>query len=130
MRPRLLIDTHVLVRWLVESRRLPREQLRALEQAVQRHEPVAFSAMTLIEIAVLAGGEKIALRRPVDEFFSEIQTNPVFELLPITYEIAAEAGSLLALRDPADRAIVATARIHNLQLVTSASASLIPSLWL
>jgi PIN domain nuclease of toxin-antitoxin system len=40
-------------------------------------------------------------------------------VLPLTYEVALEVASLAALRDPADRAIAATARVHRLRLVTS-----------
>lgn len=44
----------------------------------------------------------------------------MFQLLPITFEIAAEVAALGdSLRDPADRAIVATARVHHLRLLTS-----------
>ena len=40
--------------------------------------------------------------------------------LPLTFEIAIEAAQLgAALRDPADQAIVATARVHRLRLLTS-----------
>jgi len=42
-----------------------------------------------------------------------------FLVLPLSYEVAAEAALLGNLRDPADRAIVATARVHRLSLVTS-----------
>jgi len=50
--------------------------------------------------------------------FEDLQS-PVFQILPLTYEVAAEVVSLGVLRDPADRAIVATARVHRLRLVTS-----------
>jgi PIN domain nuclease of toxin-antitoxin system len=68
----LLLDTHVLIRWLFEIRKLSRPQLRALQSAVRRGEPVAL-----------------------------------------------DVASLGVLRDPADRAIAATARVHRLRLVTS-----------
>jgi PIN domain nuclease of toxin-antitoxin system len=116
--PRLLLDTHVVVRWLIEGDRLSRDQIRALEGAVQRAEPVALSAISLLEIAVLTNEGK--LRLPLNDFFDELQANPLFRLLPLTYEIASEVASLgRGLRDPADRAIVATARVHRLHLVTS-----------
>jgi PIN domain nuclease of toxin-antitoxin system len=37
----------------------------------------------------------------------------------LTYEVALDVASLGVLRDPADRAIAATARVHGLRLVTS-----------
>ncbi len=118
MVPRLLLDTHVLVRWLLERKRLSREQVQVLESAVRRGEPVALSAVSLIEIATLVSHEK--LRLPLDEFFDDLQSNPLLRVLPITFEIASEVASLgRSLRDPADRVIVATARVHRLRLVTS-----------
>ena len=56
MKPRLLLDTYVVVRWLVEPKRLSRDQARLLSHAVQLQEQVALSAMTLVEFAILLGG--------------------------------------------------------------------------
>ena len=118
MLPRFLVDTHVAVRWLMEASRLSREQLRLMEQAVRRAEPVGLSAMSLLEIAMLTSQGR--LRPRADEFFEELQANPLFRIFPLSYEIASEVASLgAALRDPADRAIVATARVHRLRLLTS-----------
>jgi PIN domain nuclease of toxin-antitoxin system len=117
--PRLLLDTHVLIRWLSETRKLSRSQLRALESAVRRGEPVALSAISLLEIAVLASGERPALKVSLDEFFQSLNSNPAFRILPLTYEVALDAAALSVLRDPADRAIAGTARVHRLRLVTS-----------
>lgn len=119
MLPRLLLDTHIVVRWLTQAKRLSREQARALEAAVGRAEPLALSAVTLLEIAVLASQGKLELKMTIDEFFDHLQLGGVFQILPLTYEVAAEVASLGILRDPADRAIVATARVHRLRLVTS-----------
>jgi PIN domain nuclease of toxin-antitoxin system len=119
MLPRLLLDTHVLRRWFGDARRLSREQARVLQSATRRGEPVALSAFTLLEIAVLHAGGKIQLQSPLEDFFSDLQSQALLRVLPIDFEIAAEVASLGSLRDPADRAIVATARVHRLRLVTS-----------
>lgn len=120
MAPRFLLDTHVVVRWLADPKKLPKEQRRFLEAAVRRTEPVALSAITLLEIAVLLGDRKHGVKAIPDELFGELQASPVFRIIPLTFEIASEIASLGdVLKDPADRAIVATARIHRLRLVTS-----------
>jgi PIN domain nuclease of toxin-antitoxin system len=80
----LLLDTHVLLRWLFDSRKLSRTQLRVLESAARRGEPVALSAITLLEIAVLGSGEKPTLQAPLDELFRDLNSNPVFRILPLT----------------------------------------------
>jgi PIN domain nuclease of toxin-antitoxin system len=113
------LDTHILIRWLFETRKLSRPQLRALESAVRRGEPVALSAISLLEIAVLASEERLALKVSLDEFFRDLNSNPTFRILPLTSEVALDVASLGVLRDPADRAIAATARVHRLRLVTS-----------
>jgi PIN domain nuclease of toxin-antitoxin system len=119
MLPRLLLDTHVLLQWFGDARRLSREQARVLQSATRRGEPVALSAFTLLEIAVLHAGGKIQLQSPLEDFFSDLQSQALLRVLPVDFEIAVEVASLGSLRDPADRAIVATARVHRLRLVTS-----------
>ena len=118
MLPRFLLDTHVVVRWLMESKKLSREQTRSLMEAIRRGEPLALSAVTLVDLAVLTSEGR--LRISLDDIFDELRANPLFRVFPLTYEIASEVASLgRVLRDPADRAIVATARVHRLRLVTS-----------
>ncbi len=116
-----MLDTHVLVWWLFELRKLSREQSQALEAAVRRREPLAFSAVTLTEIAMAVSEGKLGLKAPLREFFADVAGNPVFQLLPLTYEIASDVALLAVLKDPADRVIAATARVHRLDLVTSDS---------
>jgi len=113
------LDTHILIQWLFRSRKLSRDQLKTIEAAAHRGEPVALSAMSLLEIAVLMSAEKLAITGSLEELFQDLNSNPLFRVLPLSYEVALDAASLSALRDPADRAIVATARVHRLRLVTS-----------
>jgi PIN domain nuclease of toxin-antitoxin system len=130
--PRLLLDTHIVVRWLNSPKKLTRTQLRALDLAVRKRERLAFSAMSLLEIAILERERKILMGTSLDRFFADIQHNPDFEVLPMTFEITLDAAHLGILRDPMDRAIAATARIHSLTLVTSdqriCDSSLVPVL--
>ena len=118
--PRFLLDTHIVVRWLTAPGKLSREQARVLRDAVRRREPVAVSAITLIEIAILFGKGSARGNTPIGELLGELETNPAFQIVPLTVDVAAEAAALGGrLRDPADRAIVATARVCRLRLVTS-----------
>ena len=118
MLPRLLLDTHIIVRWLTNPGKLSREQTRVLEAAVRRMEPLALCAVSLLEIAVLASSGKLTLKTALEDLFEDLETAQ-FRILPLTCAVAAESASLGALRDPADRAIVATARVERLRLVTS-----------
>jgi PIN domain nuclease of toxin-antitoxin system len=116
----LLLDTHIVVRWLASPKRLSRDQARALREAVRRHEPVGVSSISLLEIAVLVGEGAARTGVPLRELLEELEESPAFEIVHLTPAIAAEVSAIgSALRDPADRGIVATARVNKLTLVTS-----------
>ena len=120
MTPRFLLDTHVIVWWLSNVRKLSREQARVLGESVRRREPVAVSGMSLLEIAVFFDRGRPRRGLSVAEVLGEIGSNPIFQVLPLTIEVANEVLALgPSLRDPGDRAIVATARVNRLQLITS-----------
>ena len=117
MTVRFLLDTQIVVRWLAQPNRLSREQMRVLTQAAQNEEPLAVSTISLLEIAVLA--DAVNRRVPVRQLLLDLE-DPRFRFLPITLQIADEIAAIGDnLRDPADRAIVSTARVHGLRLVTS-----------
>ena len=120
MNPRYLLDTHILVRWLFEPRRLTREQARLLRDADHRREQLAISAVSLIEIAMVFGQGARRSDVAASTIFDALATNPSARLMPITLEIAAEIAALgNSLPDLMDRAIVATARVERLILVTA-----------
>ncbi|MDQ2841938.1 MAG: type II toxin-antitoxin system VapC family toxin [Acidobacteriota bacterium] len=120
MNPRFLLDTHIFVHWLATPGKLSREQARVLREAVLRREPVAISAISLVEMAVLFGEGSTRSAIPVDELFNEIESNPALQIVPLTVDVASEVAAVSgSLRDPADRVIVCTARVRKLRLVTS-----------
>jgi PIN domain nuclease of toxin-antitoxin system len=119
LNPRLLLDTHIVIRWLSDPKKLSREQRRVLDGAVRCGECVGVSAISLHEIALLAQGLK-RIGAGLDELFHEMDTNPAFRIIPFTTSVAREVAAMGdALRDPSDRAIVATARVHRLTLLTA-----------
>jgi PIN domain nuclease of toxin-antitoxin system len=119
LNPRLLLDTHIVVRWLSDPRKLSREQSRVLDDSIQRGQCVGVSAITFLEIAMLGEGRK-PIAAGLNDLLHQLDTNPAFRIIPLTSDIAQEVSALGgSLRDPADRVIVATARIHRLRLLTS-----------
>lgn len=119
MSPHFLLDTHILLRWLFESRKLSQEQLRCLERLARTEGPVGLSAMSLLEIAMLSDSGHLELSCSTRDLLLDLEANPLIHMLPLSPEIALDAGALRGLRDPADRVIVATARVHGMQLLTS-----------
>jgi len=71
-------------------------------------------------VAVLFGRGSLHSKLPADQLLSELESHPVFQIVPLGFDVAAEVAALgPSMRDPSDRAIVATARVRNLRLFTS-----------
>jgi len=117
----ILLDTHILVWWRLDSKLLSRSQARKLQDLENRQEPVAISAITLWEIATLSARGRIEISEPPEVWLGEIEGHPLIEVLPLTARIAAESVRLGPdfHNDPADQLIVATARLHGLPLMTA-----------
>ena len=120
MSPRLLADTHIAIWWLTKPKKLSRVQERTVDEAVHRGEPIAISAITLTEIAIAFGYDQPRTVIKASEILNGLDSSPDFQILPITVAVANEVAAVgSALRDPADRIIVCTARVHRLRLITS-----------
>lgn len=115
-----LVDTHVLVWWLTEDRRLRREHARILERSERSAVPVGLSAITLWEIAKLVERGRIELDQSIDEALGQVESSASFAVLPITARIAIESTRLGARfpADPVDQVIASTARCLGLTLLT------------
>jgi PIN domain nuclease of toxin-antitoxin system len=128
-----LLDTHILLWWLGENSRLSPEQRGALEKANEEN-PLLVSDITLWEIATLASLGRIKLHLPLREWLEQAAAPPLVRLLPITPAVAAEVAALPDSfhRDPADRILVATARVFGATLITRDSqiveSGLVPTL--
>ncbi|HEY5240557.1 MAG TPA: type II toxin-antitoxin system VapC family toxin [Polyangiaceae bacterium] len=117
-----LLDTHALVWWVDGSKKLAREQSRATERAASTG-ALFLSEISFWEIAVLVEAGKLTFREPLDEWLERAAAAPAVQRIGITPTIAREVASLSTTRnwDPADRIIVATARVLGARLVTSDS---------
>jgi PIN domain nuclease of toxin-antitoxin system len=91
-----------------------------LDRAVASGGRLAVSSVTLIEIATLFGRGSRRSSLSAENILGIIEFADVLDILPINVRIAREVAVMGdSLKDPADRVIVATARIHGLRLVTS-----------
>ncbi len=116
---RLLLDTHVLLWTIAESRRLP-AAARAL--IGEPDNELTFSAASLWEVAIKAGRGRDDFRIDVSSLRRSLFDNEYAEL-PMTGAHAVALGSLPPLhRDPFDRMLVAQAIVEGLTLVTSDSS--------
>lgn len=117
---RLLADTHTLVYWCSDPDRLSAEQRRAL-RTVRPDNPMIVADISLWEIAALTAGGRLRLDLPLREWINRAVAPPLVRLAEITATIAHEVASLDTWenRDPADRLIVATARVYGARVVTN-----------
>lgn len=96
---------------------MSRRQASIIEEA----EEIGVSVMSVWEVSTKSAKGKLDLDRPLDDWLSSALANSKIRLLPVTYEVALESSRLPGPfhRDPADQMIVATARLLNVELVTS-----------
>lgn len=96
-----------------------------MRECIRQHEPdgVGVSTISCWEIAQLTASSRLDLTVPVADWFAAALGYPGVQLLELTPEIAIEANYLPSTfhRDPADRIIVATARIMGCELLTADS---------
>ncbi len=105
---------------MLEPYRLSKEQARLLSRAAPSRERLAVSAVTLVEIATVFGRGSKRSPVPAEVLLDSLESTEELDILPINLEIAREVAAMGdSLKDPSDRVIVATARIHRLRLVTS-----------
>ncbi len=110
-----LLDTHVWLWGINEPERLPTSVRTELEMA---SEPPRLSPISLWEVILLAERGRITLS-PNPRTWLREAARTVREV-PLTFEVAAASRQLrLDHEDPADRFIVATAKVFGLRLVTA-----------
>ncbi|KFL27166.1 twitching motility protein PilT [Devosia sp. 17-2-E-8] len=120
MKTRLLLDTCAVI-WMAGGESLGAEATIAIDEAFTRGESLRVSAITAWELGLLSRRGRLPLTQPPHLLYQELIASDGIE------EVAASSGVLLDSsflpeglhNDPADRIIIATARAHDLTIVTS-----------
>ena len=113
-------DTHPLVFWSSNRRRrLGNRARRILQQTEQGKHSIIVPIVVLEEINRLVERKIVRLEVPFRRWAEELERSPNFQVQAYTLEVLLESVSLAAIRDPADRAIVATARQLRCPLITA-----------
>jgi len=114
----ILLDTHVWW-WAISE---PEKLSSVAEETINKSpsDQRFIAAISLWEFAMMVKKKRIILNMSPKDWFTHAIDNVGTKVIPLSGEIALESCNLSGNfhKDPADRIIVATARIHNVLLVT------------
>jgi PIN domain nuclease of toxin-antitoxin system len=114
-----LLDTHILIHWIAGSIPLHKAHRRIIDAASDEN-PMWVSDITLWEVAALRNLGRVEFDLPLRDWLERATAPPLVRRLAITPAVAAEVAALPDTfhRDPADRIIVATARVTGATILT------------
>jgi PIN domain nuclease of toxin-antitoxin system len=115
----ILLDTHAWIWLAAGDEKLPAATRRTLEK-YEASGQLFVAAITLLEIANMSRRGRVILPLPLEEWLTRALSEASIGLIALSPRIAAETALLPEEfhGDPADRLIVATARVENLTLCT------------
>lgn len=113
----MLIDTHILLWFQSEPERLTRAEQQMITRAKEEAD-LFLSVISFWEIAMLSSSRRIILSNPFEQWKKE--TLESVKVINIDADIAIESIHLphCEHKDPADRFIIATARVLDIPLMT------------
>ena len=119
MSKRILVDTHIWIWHLNGDLTLSTNISKIIDTSALENE-LYICAISVWEIAMLVSKNKMTLNTSCQAWVDKSLSLPGVSLIPLTPEIAIESCYLPGnfYGDPADRMIVASARIENLSLIT------------
>jgi PIN domain nuclease of toxin-antitoxin system len=115
----VLLDTHALI-WLAEGLDDLSASSRELLDAAARSEGLAVSAISFWEVAMLESRRRVSLSQPLQQWREAILAPPQIQEVELDGAVAIESVGLPGdlHDDPADRFLIATARIRGWTLAT------------
>jgi PIN domain nuclease of toxin-antitoxin system len=115
----LLLDTHIWLWVVAGSTELSTPARQAIDKAAAKG-ALRIAAISLWEIALLASRGRIVLGKSISLWLDEALAEPGPAIEPLNQQVAIESYALPEVfhPDPADRMIVATARVTGAVLMT------------
>jgi PIN domain nuclease of toxin-antitoxin system len=113
----LLLDTHIWI-WNHLAPQKISSQVNAMLAATEND--LWLSPVSVWELIVLVEKKRLELEKDLHEWVQQSKRELMLQEAPLSWEVADELRyTLLRQRDPADRFLVATARVYDLTLVTA-----------
>ncbi len=116
---KVVLDTHVFI-WLIQgSKELSLDSRKLIDSFANDHS-IYVSAISLWEISMLEKAGRIVLHEPCLQWLKQAIEASGVNIANLTPDIAVESSNLPGdfHSDPADKIIVATARILQAKLIT------------
>ena len=116
---KVILDTHIWVWWLLPGSPLPDRERMALDR-IATDNGILLPAICLWEAQMLHRKKRIELPVPFPTWLRRATAADMLKVLPLNADTVVAVDDLPAAfhGDPADRMIVATARVHDLLLAT------------
>jgi PIN domain nuclease of toxin-antitoxin system len=112
----MILDTCALLWLAIGDKKLSRSALKDINEA----SAIYVSAISGFEIAIKVARGKLKLPNPPQEWFEKIVEHHGLAILPLELNVCIAAAQLPPLHDdPCDRFIIATAKLHDLTVVTA-----------
>ena len=114
---KVLLDTHVWLRWITEPEGLPAKAASILER---RENEVLFSVASSWEIAIKYARGKLPLPEPPERFVPPRLMRDGIATLHIEHRHALHVASLPPHHhDPFDRILIAQAQLEGIPIITA-----------
>jgi len=113
----ILLDTHALVWWTLFPDNLSKKAKKICNEI--ENNTAYISSISIWEIGIKIKNKKMDIGMSISDYVSKLYLMNTVEIIPVDEKIWME--SLLLEwnnRDPADRVIVATAKLNNLPLLS------------
>ena len=114
---KLLLDTHIWLWSVLEPERLSRRVAKEIRDSSNE---LWLSPISIWQLMVLWQKGRMVPREDIEAWVPAALRSLPLQEAPVTYEVARETGRLrVKHRDPADRFLLATAKVFELTLVTA-----------
>lgn len=117
----LVLDTHIVIWWTSGDSALSDNAKSRIEAAIESNEQVLVSSITAWEVSMLVSKGRLNLVMDIDTWIKTVSEIEGVSFVPVDNKVAIESTRLPSEfhKDPADRMIVALARVLSATLVTA-----------
>ena len=117
----ITLDTHILIWWLGDSKRLSAKAKHLIDQERKLPKNIFVSSISSWEISMLVSKDRLKLAVNAEDWIRQAERIESIQFIALDNQIALRSTQLPEPlhKDPADRMIIATAKQMGCPLVTA-----------